>query len=165
MRRFVILLGVLVLTAATGAAYVSGAASAASAGTTCTPNVNGQWSGGFSANGTASGGPTSDANTYGTGGAQLTIIQSGSHPGFEWQVTAFGIPFAYGNGTVSGSAMTFKISGTGTPGSPLKTVSASGDLVGGCTPSATSMTTYKATYADGSSVSNGMAQLFSNSGG
>jgi hypothetical protein len=159
MRRFVISLGILVLTAASGAAYVSDAASAA---TTCTPNVNGQWFGGFSSNGSASGGPTSDANTYGTGAAELTIIQSDSHPGFEWQVTAFGMPFAYGNGTVS-SDMTFKISGTGTPGSPLKTVSASGDLVGGCMPDATSMTTYDATYADGSSVSNGMAQLSTSS--
>ena len=163
MRRFVISLGVLVLTAASGAAYVSGGASAVSAATTCTPNVNGQWFGGFSSNGTASGGPGSDANTYGTGAAQLTIIQSGSHTGFEWQVTAFGMPFAYGNGTVSGSDMSFKISGTGTPGSPLKTVAASGDLVGGCMPYATSNTTYSATYTDGSSVSNGMAQLSTSS--
>jgi hypothetical protein len=124
--------------------------------------VNGQWFGGFSANGTASGGAGSDANTYGTGAAQLTIIQLDSHAGFEWQVTAFGMPFAYGNGTVSPD-MTFKISGKGTPGSPLRTVMASGDLVGGCTPFATSMTSYSATYADGSSVSNGMAQLSTSS--
>src|SRR6202007_1168301 len=95
MRRFVISLGLLVLTAAGGAGYVSGAASAVSAATTCTPNVNGQWTGEFNANGTASGGPMSDANMYGTGGAQLTIIQLDSHAGFEWQGAAFGMGFAY----------------------------------------------------------------------
>jgi hypothetical protein len=164
MKRFVISLGVAVLTAAAGAAYVSAGASAVSAATTCTPNVNGQWTAEFNTNGTANGGPGSDANTYGNGGAQLTIFQVGSHPGFEWQVTAFGMAFAYGNGTVSPD-MTFMISGKGMPGSPLMTVKASGDLVGGCTPSMTSNTAYTATYKDGSSVSNGMAELFSNSGG
>ena len=68
---------------------------------------------------------------------------------------------AYGNGTVSPD-MTFKISGTGTPGSPVKTVMASGDLVAvptSCTPYQTSHTSWSATYTDGSSDSNGTAML------
>lgn len=165
MRRFLISLGVLTLTVAGGAAYTGVSASAVSAAT-CTPNVNGQWTAEFNANGSASGGPTSDANTFGNGSAQLTIIQLDTHPDFEWQVTMpDGTPFAYGKGTVT-SNMTFKISGEGTPGSPLSTVMASGDLMAlpssPCQPFATSNTMYTATYMDGSSVSNGKAMLTSN---
>lgn len=160
MRRFLISLGVLALTAASGAAYASVSASAASAAPTCTPNVNGQWTGAFNA-GTVSGGAMSDAATMGNGPAQLTIIQSGSHPGFEWQVSSAGMTLAYGNGTVYPD-MTFKISGTGTPTSAVKTVMASGNLLTvptSCTPYATSGTTWSATYTDGSSDSNGTAML------
>ena len=151
MRRFSLLLVSAALTFGVGLAgggAQAAAAATSSTSTTCTPDVNGVWTGAFLGSG-----------THANGDAQLIIIQSDSHPGFEWQVTVPGVgPIASGNGTAYPD-MTFKISGTGTPGSFVKTAKATGALTGPCTAPFETSANWSATYSDGTPPASGMASL------